>query len=205
MSISPGFPRCRTNFTDFSGYLRNRVLPRRIVRSRGRCGESHRNFCSVKAIFRPGASREPRVVDSHQVATYGGVVMKHLVVVTLLLLTAALSTGRPARAASAVALADDMAYGYSYGHRTARDAVNAALRSCQRRTAYRCRVIVACPRGGHGAIAFHRRRGHRHTAAGASCGATDKQSAFREAVTQCNRAAGGRRCGSPRTAWFDRM
>lgn len=131
--------------------------------------------------------------------------MKNLVVVTFLLLTAAPWAGIPARAASAVAMADDMAYGYAYGHRTVQDANNAALDSCQRRTSRPCRVIVACPGGGYGAIAFHRRHGHQHTAAGASCGASDKQSAFRKAVDQCNRSAGGQRCGSPRTAWFDSM
>ncbi len=109
-----------------------------------------------------------------------------------------------ARAASAVAWADDGAYGYAYDYRTEREAVARAMRSCSARSRRRCRILVSCRGGGYGAIALQRQRGYRTNSIGASCGYRSKRGAFMRAVNDCNRAAGMRSCGAPRTAWMDR-
>jgi len=106
-----------------------------------------------------------------------------------------------AHAASAVAMADDLTYGYSYEQPTEEAAQAQALRSCSRRTNRRCEVVVSCSGGGYGAISFSGTSGRR--ALGASCGAASVQSAYLQAQSKCNQQSAGR-CGFPRVGWNDR-
>lgn len=120
-------------------------------------------------------------------------------------LTAALiimSFAGQAHAASAVAMADDLTYGYSFEQPTEEAAKAQALRSCSRRTSQRCQVVVSCSGGGFGAISFSGTAGRR--ALGASCGATSVPDAYLRAQRSCNAQSNGR-CGYPRVGWNDRL
>ena len=106
-----------------------------------------------------------------------------------------------AHAASAVAIADDMTYGYSFNLPTEDAAKAAALRSCSRRTNRRCEIKVSCDGPGFGAVSASGTAGPRR-ALGASCGAASAYDAYLQAQASCNQAGAGR-CGAPRTAWRD--
>ena len=120
---------------------------------------------------------------------------------TFLAALVALTFAAQAHAASAVAMADDLTYGYSYEQPTEEAAKAQALRSCSRRTSHRCEVVVSCAGGGYGAISFSGTTGRR--ALGAACGMNDVQSAYLRAQQSCNQQSAGR-CGFPRVGWNDR-
>ncbi|MCP3162161.1 DUF4189 domain-containing protein [Myxococcus qinghaiensis] len=123
---------------------------------------------------------------------------RSLVIATLMVAT------NPALAASAVATADDMTYGYSYNQPTQEAAERAALKSCQRRTRRACQVHVSCDGPGFGSISFSRKAGGHTRALGASCGVSSIEDAYVAAVQKCNSSGAGK-CGWPRIGWNDRF
>lgn len=122
--------------------------------------------------------------------------MKTLLIPLLMFLCAG-----SAHAASAVAIADDLTYGYSFNLPNEALAQAAALKSCSRRTNRRCEVKVSCDGSGFGAVSASGTTGPRR-ALGASCGAATALDAARQAQASCNKNGAGR-CGAPRTAWRD--
>jgi hypothetical protein len=106
-------------------------------------------------------------------------------------------------AASAIAYdAQRSVYAYRYNAGNRREAENLAINGCQRRGGTNCRIIVSCAQGGYGMIFMRRLPGQRIQALGASCGASQWQTANNNARIACNNVGNGR-CAGPKVSWFD--
>ena len=121
----------------------------------------------------------------------------------VVLSAAVLGTPGSVRAASAVVKSID-SYGYCFGMPDIQKAVDCAQRRCRERSRGRCRVVVTCGGGGHGAVFLRQLPGRSIEAIGAACGAATRTEAYRRAARSCDRQSRATRCKGPNGAWFDR-